>query len=233
MAFTVKAQIHLFLDEQTITLDEVSVSAWVFPVAGSLDEALSDLNDFAKDRSDVRMKSDGREMMIGEKVSIPAISTNRGDLIGFGFSRDLDNDLALVYRLGYDIALNSAEWPDEMENFRSYARAFMAYHFDQSYARRIDELEKELKGFERDKSQLERKIGRLTKDINKLGKKIGEETETEKINELEVEINEAENELKVLMSEVSPLESQISSIQKKIDQNKAESNTYQGTIGVL
>ena len=227
------AQVQLFLDEHLVPYDDGNVSAWVFPVAGAMDEAFDDLDDYAKDRSDVRMKKDRGEQMIAEKVSVPAISTHRGDLIGYGYSMGQRDALALIFRMGYDIALNSEEWPDEMENFRTWTRAFMAYHYEQSYARRTDELEKELKSLERDKSQLERKIDRLTDDISKLGRKIAEETETEEINELETEINDSERELKSLMAELPPLESQISSLSTRINQLKAESHTYQSTIGTL
>lgn len=226
-------QVHLFLDEHLISYDDGNVTAWVFPVAGAMDDAFKDLDDYAKDRSDVRMKKDRGEQMIAEKVSVPAISTHRGDLIGYGYSMGQKDALALIFRMGYDISLNSEEWPDQMENFRTWTRAFMAYHYEQSYTRITDELEKELKDLERDKSQLEKKIDRLTDDISKLGRKIAEETETEEINELETEINDSERELEALMADLPMLESQISSLSTRINQLKAESHTYQSTIGTL
>ena len=56
-----------------------------FPVARDLDEALDDLREYSKDRSDVKMKKDGENLVIAEKVSIPTFVTKRGDLIGYGY----------------------------------------------------------------------------------------------------------------------------------------------------
>ena len=44
----------------------------------------------------------------------------------------------------------------------------MSYHYEQSYARRVKVLEKELKAVEKDKEQNENKINNLTKKINNL-----------------------------------------------------------------
>ena len=51
------AQIHLFLQEQEINLKDGRSSAWVFPVALDIDEALDDLKEYSKDRSDVKIKN--------------------------------------------------------------------------------------------------------------------------------------------------------------------------------
>ena len=58
---SINAQIHLFLQEQEIDLKDGKSSAWVLPVARDLDEALDDLKDYCKDRSDVRLKKRRRE----------------------------------------------------------------------------------------------------------------------------------------------------------------------------
>ena len=91
------------------------------------------------------MKNGGENLLIAEKVSIPTIATKRGDLIGYGFITENYYGMALVFQLGYDISINSMEWAVEMNNFRSYAKEFMSYHYEQSYSRRIEALEKEIK----------------------------------------------------------------------------------------
>ncbi|RLD24190.1 MAG: hypothetical protein DRI70_08505, partial [Bacteroidetes bacterium] len=75
------AQIHLFLEEQEVNLKDARSSAWVFPVARDLDEALDDLREYSKDRSDVKMKKDGENLVIAEKVYIASNVTKRGNLV--------------------------------------------------------------------------------------------------------------------------------------------------------
>lgn len=72
---SIHAQIHLFLQEQNVKLKDGSSAAWVFPAARDLDEALDDLKDYCKDRSDVKLRNDGDNLVIAEKVSIPSIVT--------------------------------------------------------------------------------------------------------------------------------------------------------------
>ena len=74
-AISIQAQIHLFLEEQVVDMDDGRSSAWVFPVAHDLDLAMGDLQDYCKDRSDVKLKKEGDNILMGEKVSIPTIAT--------------------------------------------------------------------------------------------------------------------------------------------------------------
>ena len=226
-----QAQIHLFIEEQELTLIDGKSTAWVFPVTGTLEEALDDLKEYCKDRSDVKLKKGGDNLLIAEKISLPIIATERGDLIGFCYKTEQYDAMAVVFKLGYDISLNSKEWTSEMQSLRYYTKAFMSYHYEQSYARRLKDLEKALKAVEKERSQNESKINNFTNKINNLGKKIGKEEDTAKIETFESEINTLEADIRLLMDTLPDLESQIADLKKKVGQNKMESNTYQSTIG--
>ena len=93
------AQVNLFLEEQDIQLDDSRVSAWVFPVAHDLDLVMEDLQNYCKDRSDVKLKKEGEYILFAEKVSIPSIATKRGDLIGKGFITETYYGVALAFKL--------------------------------------------------------------------------------------------------------------------------------------
>ena len=227
------AQIHLFLQEQEIKLEDGSSSAWVFPVARDLDEALDDLKDYCKDRSDVRLKNSGENLVIAEEVSIPNIATKRGDLIGYGFITENYYGLALVFQLGYDISINSIEWTDEMNNFRDYAKQFMSYHYEQSYARRIESLEKEIKDLEKDVKQNENKIDNNNRKIGNLNDRILKEEDDVKIESFKSEITTLEADNQVLSDTLPKLTSQIETLLGNVERLKLESNTFQTTIGSI
>ena len=224
------AQLQLFLEEQEVNLSDGKSSAWVFPVARDLDEALNDLKDYCKNRSDVKMKKGGDNTLIAEKVSMPTIVTKRGDLIGLCYITEQYYAMAMVFQLGYDISLNSRDWTSEMKNFRNYAKEFMSYHYEQSYARRVKELEKELKDVAKERSQNENKINNMTDKINNISKKIGKEEDTMKIEEFESEINELEADIRQLMDTLPGLESKIADLKGQVAKNKTDSNTFQSTI---
>jgi len=227
------AQIHLFLQEQEINLKDGRSSAWVIPVARDLEEALDDLKKYSKDRSDVKMKKGGENLVIAEKVSIPTIVTKRGDLIGYGFITDNYYGIALVFQLGYDISVNSTEWAVEMNNFRNYAREFMSYHYEQSYSRRIQALEKEIKALEKQTTQNENKINSMGKKIVNLNGKIAKESDDAKIGTFRSDITTLESDIQGLSDTLPRLKSQIETLQGNVDKLKNESHTFQTTIGSI
>lgn len=227
------AQIHLFLQEQEINLKDGRSSAWVFPVARDLDEALDDLKDYCKDRSDVKMKNGGENLIIAEKVSIHTIATKRGDLIGYGFITETYYAIAMVFQMGYDISVNSKEWAVEMSNFRNYAKAFMSYHYEQSYARKISVLEKEIKSLEKQTGQNENKINSMNKKIENLNKKIFKETDEAKTETFKSEIATLESDIQALSDTLPQLRSEIEALQENVDKFKNESHTFQSTIGSI
>ncbi|MEN8229633.1 MAG: hypothetical protein ABFS38_15845 [Bacteroidota bacterium] len=233
LAASADAQIHLFLEEQEINLKDGKSSAWVFPVTRDLDEALNDLKEYSKDRSDVKMKKGGDNLVIAEKVSISTIATKRGDLIGYGFITDSYYAVAMVFQLGYDISVNSKEWAVEMNNFRNYAKEFMSYHYEQTYARRIKVLEKEIKSLEKQTEQNGKKINSMNKKINNLTVKISKEEDEAKSETYKGEITTLESDIQVLSDALPQLKSQIEALQGNADKLKSESHTFQTTIGSI
>jgi len=227
------AQIHLFLQEQEINLKDSRSSAWVLPVARELDLAFDDLKEYCKDRSDVKMKNGGENLLIAEKVSIPTIATKRGDLVGYGFISENYYGMALVFQLGYDISVNSVDWAVEMNNFRNYTKGFMSYHYEQSYARRIEALEKENKDLEKEVKQNANKINSMNKKISNLNAKIQKESDEAKIETFKIEITTLESDIQVLSDTLPQLQEQIETIQGNVDKLKNESNTFQTTIGSI
>ena len=228
-----QSQDMVFLEEQEVDLPDSKSSAWVFPIVKNLEEGLDDLQDYVKERSDIRMKKGGDNVLIAEKESMPILSTMRGDLVGYAYITEQYYAMALVFQLGYDISLNSESWPDEMENLRNYAKAFMTYHFEQAYARRIKDAEKELKDVEKDLSQAENKIDNHNKKIQNLGKRIGKEEDTSKISEYEAEINSNEADMRILLDQLPGLRAKIKDIKDRIEEFKEESNAYHSAIGTL
>lgn len=227
------AQIHLFIQEQEVNLPDATSMAWVFPVARDLDEALDDLKDYCKDRSDIRMKKRGDNLMIAEEVSIPTIITLRGDMIGYGFITENYYGMAMVFQLGYDISLNSTDWVTEMMNFRNYAKEFMSYHYEQSYLRRIEAVEKDIKSVEKQKRQNENKMARYAKDIEGIRRRVAKESDTEKIAAMKQEETALESDIQNLRDTLPVLQAEIGQFNQNLDKLKNESNTYQTTISSL
>ena len=233
VASLLNAQDHLFLEEQEYQLGDTRSSAWVFPVAHDLDLALEDLQAYCKDKSDVKLKKAGEHLMLGEMLSIPSISTNRGDLIGKGFMTETYYGVALVFKLGYDISLNSVKWEPEMKNFRNYAREFMSYHYKEAFARRVEGVEKQISDMEKEKKQALNKIDSDNKKIESLDKKIAKETDETKIAAYNAEISAHKLEIEMLSASSSNLQDQIESLKEDILKINDELHTVQTNIDSL
>jgi len=179
------------------------------------------------------MKNEGENLIMAEKVSIPTIATKRGDLVGYGFITENYYGLALVFQLGYDISINSREWSTEMNNFRNYTKEFMSYHYEQSYARRIDALEKEVKSVEKERSQNEGKINSMNKKISNLVGRNAKEDDEAKITSNKAEITTLESDIQELTDTLPGLTSQIDVLNGNLNKLKTESHTYQTVIGSI
>jgi hypothetical protein len=230
---SVHSQIHLFLEEQVLDMGDSRSSAWVFPVAHDLELAMGDLQDYCKDRSDVKLKKEGENILMGEKVSIPTIATKRGDLVGKGFITETYYGVALVFQLGYDISLNSVDFAPEMKNFRNYAKEFMSYHYEKSFTRRVVAVEKQISDLEKEKGQDENKIGSANKRIQNLNKKIAKETDESKLSQYNAEIEANEMEIATLSGNTTKLQEQIDQLKGDVQKLKEELHKFQANIAAF
>jgi prefoldin subunit 5 len=226
-------QMHLFLEEQEISYDDSKLKGWVMPVTNNLEEALKDLDDYIKDRSDIRMKKDGKDVIIAEKVSLPAIAKKRGDLIGYGYITDSYYAIAVIFRMGYDISLNSEEYKTEMENFHTYARQFMSYHYEQAYDRRIEVIDDEIKDLEKEKDKTQKDIDGMIKKVGNIMERMEKETDESKLSEMRTDVSTLEADIENLQGMIPGLDSKLEELKTKKDKLNTEAHTYLGTIGSL
>jgi len=172
-------------------------------------------------------------MLMAEKVSVPAIATKRGDLIGYGFTAGTQSVMALIFKLGYDIALNNEDFESEMNNFHNYARQFMAYHYEQAYDRRMEEIDDQVKDLEKEKDRIEKDINQLNRRIENNTSRIEKETDEGKLSEYRTEIASYEANIVLLNNDLPPIETKLEELMARKDQLNTEAHTYLGTIGSL
>ncbi|PID91031.1 MAG: hypothetical protein CSA96_10420 [Bacteroidetes bacterium] len=230
---TTQAQFHLFLEEQQTDYDGAKLSGWAFPVSIGSDQVLDDFKDFVKQHSDAKARKDGSNTMVAEKASIPALTTKRGDMIAHDYTSGSHETVILVFRMGYDICLDSQDWNPEMQNFRTWAKSFMAYHYQQSYTRRIEAVEKELKAAQKENKQNDNKISSLDKKEANLNKRMRKESDQGKIDERKADISTAVADRDRLIANQPGLDNRISTLRERIIKLTEESNEYQAAIAKL
>ena len=120
-----------------------------------------------------------------------------------------------------------------MNNFHNYARQFMAYHYEQAYDRRMEEIDGQVKELEKEKERFEKDIDQLNKKIENNSKRIERETDQAKIDEYNFENTAYGEEIGAITNLIPPIESKLQELQERRDQLNTEAHTYLGTIGSL
>lgn len=232
-SFCIAAQVTPFLTEQSISMKDGVQTGWIFPVPGDIKEALDDFDDYCRKNSDIRIRKENNNLYIAEEVSIPKISAKRGDLIGYGQSTSTYNTIAIIFKLGYDISLNSADFPLEMNNLRFYVKSVMSYIFDQHYARRIAVHEKEWNTLDKDRKNKTKEIANLEKSLERNKSRIEKETDEIKIDVIKNEMVTLQADLESASDELPKISTECDRVRIDLDNLINESHQLQVSIGML
>jgi len=224
---------HLFIQEQRLQIGDATLSAWVIPVPSDFEYAFKEFQSFAKDRIDIKMKKEDDMLYVAEKVSVPRISALRADMMAYAFNANGHSDLAFVYKLGYDLSLNTELWPADMGNLRSITKEFMLQLYSEFYSDSIAVLEKDLKNLEKEKSSMvkdrENNIGKISKNQKSLTK----EKDQIKIADLEAEVTSLTRANENITRTLPEMDEKIGKVKMKITALKHEMVEVQNAIGAI
>lgn len=233
VSFYLTAQVTPFLTEQSVSLKDGVQTGWSFPVPGDLKEAYDDLADYCRKNSDIRLRREEDNLFLAEKVTVPKISPKRADLIGYGQAGPTYNTMTIIFRLGYDISLNSTGFPLEMNNLRFYVKSVMSYIYDQHYERRIEVLEREWNSLDKDRKNKAKEIADLEKKLKRDKNRIEKETDETKIDEIKGEMVTIQADLEKANDEHPDLKANSDQVKQELDNLRNESHQLQVSIGAL
>lgn len=192
------AQAQYDISEQKVQFDKATVSAWMISVG---EEPLKDLQKgfahYAKDQLDVKPKKRGRDMMVAKEVSIPSIASHQGDLKTKFFTEGNQTKMAIAFQTGYDMALNTRENADEMNNLRRFTRNFVKSYKTEQLNEQIADDQKRKKTIESNYEKNEREHKKLTKHISKLERKISSD-KTEEAKRFEAKNDKIADESRIM-----------------------------------
>ena len=120
-----------------------------------------------------------------------------------------------------------------MTNFRSYAKGFMSYHYEKSFGRRIEVVDKQVNDLKKEKKQATNKMEGMEKRIVNLNKKIAKETDESKIELHKAEIQANEAGIVVQTNAILALQEQIDALITDMDVIKGELHKFQANIAEL
>lgn len=232
--------------EETMLIDGISTTVQKARVIGEVDEFRDIWRDFLKDEFNIKSSKKG-EILVAEEVVVNRITDRRGDLILFIYPLDKEVDFNLAFRLGYDVYINSSEFPEEATNlkdFTVYFINFYYYHYLEAYInqqeKNLGDLQGELKSSvkvikkaQKQVARAEKKMAKNDKRLEKLNSSMETAGESDKesilteMNQLRLENTELKQEVSEARAPVSKnedlieiLEPKIEKLQEQLDRNR-------------
>jgi len=165
------------MNEEKILIDKKPTNAWVAVINENIDLVRKSFVRFAKDKYDAKAKKKNKRTLLIEQANLPTISDKQGDLWVAFYPENNTIKMGIAYSLGYDIAINSEEYPTEMSNLKSFFREFVVYYKSEYFNTLIAEDQKRIKELSAELRKNQKEFKSLTRSISKVEKTILKETD--------------------------------------------------------
>ncbi len=187
--------------------------------------------DFMKETYKMKAKREEKGVLVIHKVLFSEISANkRGDVYFFFEKEDANNDklfeVSMTFAFGYDIVVNTKDYPEEIKKLQEIFRKYLIYHHQKHFGNQIKDLEKVIKEHNRNIEKNKDKIKSLQKDNESLAKRIGKAKDAG--DKLKYEQNKINND-----AEMKRLADSDDLINKQIEGVNVEINNIKSKIGNL
>ncbi|SDK64883.1 hypothetical protein SAMN05421823_103176 [Catalinimonas alkaloidigena] len=218
--------------EQDFMMDGKPTTALVARVEGDYDQLRKIWSDYTRKKLDIKLQKKGN-LLQAEKINLYAVTDKRGDLLSVVYNDEGQAQLAVAYAIGYDIFLNSREYPQEFFQFEEVVNRFLDVYYRQYYEnlvkektsllkdtrKQIRKAEQGARSLEKDNRKSERTFAKaLKKDPNaernpeSLAKTEGNLREIERLRELRSTL---ENEAEVYEEELQRAKLQLIDIRSR------------------
>ena len=219
------------VQEETLLIEGVSTSVQKARVVGELDEFRELWRDFLKDEFDIKTSRKG-EVILAEKVVINRITDRRGDLILFIFPLEKEVEFNVAFKLGYDVYLNSAEFPDEAQNLKDFAVYFINYYYYRYLEDYIKQQEKNFEDLNRELRSNTKAITKADKTVAKLEKNISKNDK--RTDKLRLSLETApEQEKEDILGELNEIRIKNSEYNQEIAETRAPLSKHEEIIKTL
>lgn len=211
---------NLTVNHSKIPVSDVTADVWSARLNDDASFYEETFESFTKQEFGQKSRSDGKNEELLAKVSIPQISDKRGDLRLTFYTEGGENKLGLSFLLGYDVWINSDDFPDEMERMRKFTREYLRYHYTHYYNDIIDDDMKLISDYKKSIDKSERSISNMRSQNTKNEEKLETEDNNNRRNNLERKIGQNETDIERLEAEIPETQKKIASLDEHILQIK-------------
>ncbi|MGB3781040.1 MAG: hypothetical protein WA960_21935 [Tunicatimonas sp.] len=219
--------------EKPVYVKGETVIAWVVPVGDDHAFAQNTFMRFVKKELKLKPKRHGKTRVVALRVRLPSVSAHRGDLEGILFSEYDTYKLGLAFALGYDIVINSREYPTEMDALREVAIDYLKYHYTRYYDGVLEKQEKEKARLEKQTKKTEREINSLLAANRRYERKIHKTEDAVVKQELRNKIASHEFTLENVNTRLLELNQEIEKKHHRMNKTRQEYNEVLAQIRAL
>lgn len=159
------------INEETITINEIKTNVASTLLKGDFEKIKKEWKSFIKEK--INQKMSGKDdILIAKELVINSISEKRGDFIAYFVNKGEDISLNIAFKLGYDISLNSNQYPDEFSKLKNLLESFVYKYYNENLKDQIKDKSKEIKKMTNEKEKNESQIKKSNKLIEKSDEKI-------------------------------------------------------------
>jgi len=219
-------------EERSILINGTPVNVISITLKGELKDIKKSWTSFVKKETKKRMK-DKKGVLILKETVIPQITDKRGDLVSYVYKKGNDVSLNVGYKLGYDVYLNSSQYPDEFGKLKDFVNYFACNYYDNYLTGYIKVRERELKDLMRKYNRAQKAIKNKENENRKLQKTIARNNK--KIGKIDRKLTRTDNAVKkdMLNSDKAKLQGINADKEKTIKYNKSEIATQNTIISSL
>lgn len=208
---------QLEINEEIVLINNKQANAWVAVINEDIDLVRKSFIKFAKDKYSLNAKKKSGKSVFVEQAYIPAISSNTGDLWMIIQPESSSIKMGVAFILGYDIVINSADYPAEMINLKKFVREFIVYYKSEYFNTLIAESNKRIQSLSKELKQNDKTIKELSKRVAKSEKAMLKEKDEKVQFELGNKNIESKARIQASYEIITKLKEEISSITTSLD----------------
>lgn len=159
----------LNFQEENILINGVSVNVGKVLLTGDVNQVTKSWSSFVKKQIKEKVREDDGILTVKETV-VNQITDKRGDLMTYIFNKDNSVSFNIAYKLGYDVYLNSGQYPEEFNRLKDFTNHFVYNYYNDFLPKHIKSKSKELKTLKKEVSKSEKTSKKATKQNKSLDK---------------------------------------------------------------
>ena len=189
------------------------------PIGEDIDFAKKTFENYSKDVWGIKVTKE-KKGLIAKEVTTP-VSDKRGDLRAVFLAEGNEVRIGVAYKLGYDIVINSVDYPEGMVKMKEFMRGYQEYHFTEYYSELIEKDEKSQRALQKELQKTEREISNLRKQVNNNQSKITKAKSESKKATLRTQSADKRSRIEVLSASIPKLNEEISHLDTSIENHQA------------